>query len=81
MVYCISLQHTVCVDINVQLYTVYYVSFSGVKCLLFSLSSSQQNILQHQIFILDRNISAKIPNSEISATKICPNTENSETFT
>ncbi len=37
--------------------------------------------LQQQLFILERNISEKLPNSEINATQIGLDTENSEYFT
>ncbi len=51
--------------------TVYWIS--GVNL-------SQWKCLQHQIFILHRNLSAEIPNSDIIATQVDPHNENGEHF-
>ncbi len=69
-----------CVTFFSHKVTIYYI-FTGVNISLFSMSPFNSEHFQQQIFILHRTLSEEFINSEIIATQIALDTEDSENVT
>ncbi len=76
-------QYAIIIHGSWQLATVYWVLLNGIHFFLLfsSLSLSTVKLLQQQIFILHRNLSEKVPNSEFILTQIGPDIANRENVT